>query len=207
MSDETATTTKKPFWKKKKVWIPVAVVVALIVIGAATPKKTSTTDTTVAVAAAPVATEPMATDAPDTTGAPMTTEPFEVTALRAVRKVSEDKRAELVVSPDEFQVTIWYADNMTKGLSERSTQMRATKVLELSKSLAGGRPVTIAVRMELVNKLGETFDRNVLYAEYEQSTVDRIQFKNFDPTNIFSTSVANVSGVQANVACGLTDFC
>ena len=158
---------------------------------------------------------------PPTTAAPLvdncldpytTPCPFQVRMQDELRKVTRDKKATLIVRDDAsgdsyFGINIWFVENLTKGLSEKSTRLAAVDALRWAQHAAGDRPVEVVVRADLTTKLGQTIaGAAIVTAGYPQSVLKQIVFSNFDPDNVFSQDVANIVKVLP-AGCGLSDYC
>ena len=66
--------------------------------------------------------------------------------------------------------------------------------------------VVIIVTADLHNKLGETQVGRVILGTYTSETIQRINFANFDPNNVFDTEVGDIITYTMQ-ACELTYYC
>lgn len=132
-----------------------------------------------------------------TTEAPPTTAPPPESQVRS----AIDDRVEVQevqVFPDGQIFVTWHIrDNLTEGLTKASARHDATYILQgVRHSGVPFTEVRLIGKADLVDQLGRTSTDTVVVATYPKSTVDAIQFDNFDKDNIFKPGVADTADLH-----------
>ena len=77
-------------------------------------------------------------------------------------------------------------ENLTQGLTKDDARVEATKILEaLAKSKINYTTVLITGTFLLVDQMGNEAETNVVIGTYTKELVDKINFENFNPKNVF----------------------
>ena len=158
----------------------------------------TTAPTTVATTAAPSTTgEPTTTDEPTTTAKPKPI-PSETILRNAVVKALGESNRDVKRLPGftanegEYIVLTWRInENLTEGLTKDSARLDGMKILKAIRGVPEHdryKGVSLKGTYSLVDRLGNAAEETVIRANYERSTLEKINFDGIDYKVIFDVA-------------------